>query len=563
MDAMHRESNAQNDRVTPSKSPPKWTSWEFAGMLGVLVAGSWWCGSSDGLVLTALMAVVRGLQRRALAVATVLLYTGAFPPYSWPTVWCCFAPLAWMWREREPQRRWDSDVLEALAVGFAMGWLSTGFVREAFPTEGAVLHATACFALSLPVVGLAITIRLTRGWTLSAATVAWTVAAVLGEWLESQFAEVVWSVTSLSLAAAHMPVAQWAAVISPLGVSGLLYFVNFLWAATPSTSSGLRWVGPVGAVSLLTAVWLGGCGLAAAARVEPLPFSVMLVQPHLRGVKDQLWQPWRQLDPLTQQSLRRDGPVDLIVWPETSLSDSRQAEPDSATREVADRVTIHEFASTFQPAYRTNCLAGVSLWRPVTVQRHGLEIAEAQRFNCGCLFDGSNEIETHDKLALVPFKEMLPDWLPSGWLRDRVTQLLEMRAPLTPGRDFRTLKFRDRRGSEHAIAVSVCYESFLPRLPQYHVLNRPEAIVHLVYDGDTIEHRGLLQRQILACRLRAIETRTWNLVCSTWTGSAVIDPTGRVVQQLSAEAGVLRSDEVHPATVAGHSTNPLQSRSQR
>ena len=68
------------------------------------------------------------------------------------------------------------------------------------------------------------------------------------------------------------------------------------------------------------------------------------------------------------------------------------------------------------------------------------------------------------------------------------------------------------------------------------------AIVHLVYDGYTVEHPGMIQRQVRACQYRAIETRKWNLVCSTWSGTAIIDPSGRIVRQLPARAGVLRSD---------------------
>ena len=69
------------------------------------------------------------------------------------------------------------------------------------------------------------------------------------------------------------------------------------------------------------------------------------------------------------------------------------------------------------------------------------------------------------------------------------------------------LSFRDREQQERVIAVSICYESFLPWLPQYRNSQAAEAIIHLVYDGDFVDHPGVLQRQILACRYHAIETR--------------------------------------------------------
>ena len=156
----------------------------------------------------------------------------------------------------------------------------------------------------------------------------------------------------------------------------------------------------------------------------------------------------------------------------------------------------------------------------------------------------SGEIARHEKLVLVPFKEGLPGLLDHRWVRNRVLPALQLNRPLTVGRKFGLLPFRDHQGKMWSIAVSVCYESLLPWLPQYHNSTTADAIVHLVYDGDTTAHPGMMQRHIRACQYRAIETRKWNLVCSTWTGSAIIDPSGKIVSQLPAIAGTLRSDVV-------------------
>lgn len=190
------------------------------------------------------------------------------------------------------------------------------------------------------------------------------------------------------------------------------------------------------------------------------------------------------------------------------------------------------------------------MWKRETTHRYGLEVAEGRRYNCGCLVSGLDKITCHEKRALVPFKEGLPGWLNQGWIRGRILPALQLHAPFTPGSQFRLLSFSDRHQQQRTIAVCVCYESFLPWLPQYRKTAPVDAIVHLVYDGDSIKHPELLQRQILACRYRAIETRTWNLVCSTWSGSAIIDPAGRVVCQLPATAGVLRSDDLGSSKVA-------------
>lgn len=299
-------------------------------------------------------------------------------------------------------------------------------------------------------------------------------------------------------------------------------------------------------VVLAGCAWSGGCWLASTTRVEPLPFSVMLVQPHVRFSANTPWRPWIELDSLTQASLRHAGRTDLIVWPEGCLSDSFFEDQDADAADFATRLTVLDFAQTLQPIYQTNCLVGVPMWKREITERYGLMVNENRHYNCGCLVSGRDpgEIACHEKQALVPFKEGLPGWLNQEWIRGRILPALRLNASFTPGSEFRLLSFRDCEQRERVIAVSVCYESFLPWLPQYRKSLPAEAIIHLVYDGGSVDHPGLLQRQILACRFRAIETRKWNLVCSTWSGSAIIDPTGKVVAQLPAAAGVLRTDPV-------------------
>ena len=183
------------------------------------------------------------------------------------------------------------------------------------------------------------------------------------------------------------------------------------------------------------------------------------------------------------------------------------------------------------------------MWKRTTETRFGLQVPKIERYNCGCLVSRSGEITCHEKQALVPFEEGLPPWLDQAWIRGRLLPLFQMDAELTAGKRFRLLSFRGHNDRERTIAVSICYESFLPWLPQYKKQSSVDAIVHLVYDGHWHDHPEVIERQILACRYRAIETRRWNLVCSTWTGTTIIDPTGRIVCQLPPKPGVLRSDD--------------------
>ncbi len=535
--------------LTTSSDASRFTSWwrwsalgniGLAGLVATLVGFVGWV---DGFVLAFLLLVIRGSVRGLLALSTVVLYMVAFPPLSWPTFWFCLAPLVWIWREDQPASSLVWTIVEAIAVGLSMGWMSTGFIRDMVPAWGGVLHAAACFLFSLQLVGVALTIRLLRHRTILTAAAFTAAVATAGEWLQARYG-VAWSVTSISLAAGSTPFAQWAAVITPFGVAGILYLVNFLLVLNQSPIWWRRWTGPITAVGIAGCCWLSGSLLASRVRAEPLPFSVMLVQPHVRFSVNTPWRPWLELDSLTRSSLQQDGAVDFIVWPEGCLSDSQHEDSNTAVADFATRLTIQDFSQTLQPIYQASCLVGVPMWKRETTERYGLMVTEGRRYNCGCLVSSPGEITWHEKQALVPFKEGLPGWLNQDWIRGRILPALQLTASFTQGSEFRVLSFRDREQHERVIAVSICYESFLPWLPQYRNSTPVDAIIHLVYDGDSVDHPGLLQRQILACRYRAIETRTWNLVCSTWSGSAIIDPTGKLVAQLPATASVLRTDQV-------------------
>ncbi|NQT15986.1 MAG: hypothetical protein HQ582_24740 [Planctomycetes bacterium] len=532
-----------------SQEPDSILTWRMLGHVAlasaILLIGGWFSWK-DAVVLTGAAVAVRGATRRLLAVGVVVLFSGSFPPLSWPTYWFCFAPLVWMWREREPKQPVARHALEAVAIGFAMGWLSTGFVRAAVPAWGWLLHGGACIVFSLQFIGIALAIRLLRNIPIVLAGALTAVVAVGCEALEA-WCGIAWSVTSFCLPVGGTPIAQWAAWVTPLGVAGMVYWVSFLmvpdWRAT---KFWLRWLGPASGVAIGMTAWFGGGLIAAATTVDPMPFSVMLVQPHLKGEEQDARRPWIALDRLTQASLDDEGPVDLVVWPESCLSGSPVENPATdvgdPSRGFEHRLTVADFTATLRPRYKTSCLAGVAMWRRTIETRFGLQVPKIERYNCGCLVSGSGEIACYEKQVLVPFKEGLPPWLDQAWIRSRVLPFFQLEADLSASDRFRLLSFRDHDDEERTIAVSICYESFLFWLPQYRKTDSIDAVVHLVYDGVWADHPEVIQRQILACRFRAIETRRWNLVCSTWAGSAIIDPRGEVVARLPARAGVLRSD---------------------
>lgn len=538
---IRRGDQASLEGFGPSSLLPAWMLVGVVGVVGTQLAIVGFFDWSDVCVVFVMTVAVHGRDRRLMSVVSVVLFTGSFPPYSWPTWWFCFVPILWMWRNQELKLSMIRLGLEAVAVGFAMGWLSTGFVRTALPAWGWVIHAVACVLYSLQVAAFAVAIRVTRNKPVPVAAVTCTLAAVGGE-LFAAWCGVAWSVTNFALTVGATPLAQWSRWITPFGVSGLLYLVNFLLIIEDSGKLVTKWIGPALGLGICVVTWVGGYMIAATVRFEPLSFSVLLVQPHLKASKNLPWRPWIDLDRLTRASLSRDGAVDLIVWPETCLSESLSDGERSNVSDIAGRLSVQDFAHVLTPIYDANCLVGAVLAERGTTLRFGLKVANVRRFNCACLISKVGDIARHEKLALVPLKEGLPDSLNIDWMRNRILPALEFRQQLSYGRSFATLSFRDRIGIRRSIAASVCYESLFPWLPQYRASMHADAIIHLVYDGHTAEHRGMMQRHIIACQYRAIETRKWNLICSTWSGSAVIDPSGKIVSMLPGNAGVIRNE---------------------
>lgn len=494
-----------------------------------------WLHWSDLLVLSAAASLVVGTRRRALALLSPLLFWLAFPPFSLPTWCCCYSPLIAIWRDRRIQLSRFRLLAEAIAIGFAMAWISTGFVRTGFPARGYLLHSILSLLFSLQIVSFAFAIRLSRSLSVISASLVSTLGAVLGEGLEACFG-ITWALTTLSLTVGATPLAQWSRLVTPFGVSALLYFVNTLLIVPRSERNALKWSAPLLAVAVLGSAWGGGTAIESGTPVKPLPFSAILVQPH---EIDAARKPWLKLDRMTRDALREGNPPDLIVWPETSLSESWMTPELSTEGSLETHLNVCDFARILRPQYRTNALVGTIGFDRRIVRKYGLNVEETRRFNCGCLISSSGSISWHQKLDLVPLREGLPRYLEFDWFRHRVVPVFGFEAPLTPGTAYGPLKFETRKGSRTSIAVSVCYESFNPALPQYSKYSNVDAVIHLVYDGYYADNTGMMERQLLACRYRAIETRKWNLVCSTLSGTSVIDPAGKVVRRLNGAPGLL------------------------
>lgn len=229
----------------------------------------------------------------------------------------------------------------------------------------------------------------------------------------------------------------------------------------------------------------------------------------------------RHLD-LTKQ-LQTSGPLDLVVWSETSV----MAPQDE---EIAPALYRNQFTAS---------LGAPAIFGAVLVRR----VQDARNyvlFNSALLSDGRGEVTgRYDKQFLLAFGE----YLPFGEQFPKLYEISQNSGRFSPGTTLAPLALGGR-----GIATFICYEDISPSFVRSIVRTGPtDLLVNITNDawfGDTTEpwiHLAL-------AKLRAIEHRRF-LVRSTNSGvSAFVDPVGRVMKHsgtfrqeaLAAEVAWLR-----------------------
>jgi apolipoprotein N-acyltransferase len=230
-----------------------------------------------------------------------------------------------------------------------------------------------------------------------------------------------------------------------------------------------------------------------------------------------------------------NGPVDLVVWPETmyrdpfTMLDDKNGPPaqmfDPAELNAA-RNDLAMKAAKLNSALlvgvdRLNLLAGdESAAAPDGFRYEG--------YNSAVLVDRTgNMVGTYDKMHLLPFGEFIPfiEWLP--FLLD----ISPVTGTAVPGRLPEPLFLGDVQYS-----VNICYETVLPQLIRQqflHAISRtsaaPDVMVNLTNDA-WYWGSSELDMHLASGVFRAVEMRTPLVIAANRGLSAYVDTFGRVVQ---------------------------------
>jgi len=303
----------------------------------------------------------------------------------------------------------------------------------------------------------------------------------------------------------NIPLARIASVTGVWGVSFEIALVNAAFAAIFLVPRARR-------LAMLLAALAAAVALQSTQliKLEPFPaeYSATLVQQNVPLDFDWTAQSYEQkLDEFEQMSRmpQQGGATQVVVWPEAPTPFFT-----NDTRFVATTARI----ARENHAY---VIAG-SLGEPPPGNTGREDV-----FNSAVLVapDG-NPAGRYDKIHLVPFGEYIPF---ARWLR--FAQSLTHAA----GTFLRGTRREPLLLGGHKYGVFICYESIFPSEVRVFAQRGAEVFVNISNDtwfGDG----GAPWHHLDIARMRAIENHRWLLRCTNSGITAVIDPYGRVTQQL-------------------------------
>jgi apolipoprotein N-acyltransferase len=462
---------------------------------------------------------------RALAVGTGLLYFLAFPGIDvWPLGFVTWVPLLVALRGRgvaaQARLAWLSGVTMTF-VGFywMLGMLET---FSGFP-------AAVCLLFML-------LLALYQGGRIGLFGLLYARATSLGWWRGPCFA-LAFAASELVFpllfpwyfgAVVHqLPVlTQLAELGSPIAVGLVIALCNFALAELAIAHIERRpkpWrLAAMQATLLGVAVGYGGVRIREVDRLTARAPKgrVGVVQANM-GLMEKRADPGEGLRRHVELSeqLEAEGPLDLIVWSETSVAGGVYEQDAEAI-----------YRRLFTQRLRVPVLFGALLVRDVSDAR-GRTL-----FNSALMSDGRGHITgRYDKHALLAFGE----YLPLGSTFPILYQWSPNTGAFTPGDTLDPLPV-----GEHRVSAHICYEDVLPGFVNDLVRGgSAELLVNLTNDawyGDTTQpwiHLALAS-------FRAIEHRRF-LVRSTNSGvSAFVDPVGRVLAHTSTFTQAALSHEI-------------------
>lgn len=249
---------------------------------------------------------------------------------------------------------------------------------------------------------------------------------------------------------------------------------------------------------------------------------------------------------------REDGPVDLIIWPETMLP-GRGLEPEAlavlaqARFRLEDRVVRADFAAVaineLQSQLGVPILVGSPSYLGFRLNDDGFGEWDAHH-NSAYLIDGEAPYQRYDKVFLTPFGETMPYISEWEWLEKQLLSFgaRGMSFELDAGAEIRLIDLPADEADREPItmATPICFEDTVSSVVRDMVWadgsKRVDLLVNLSNDGWFGEFDAGRTQHLQIARYRAIENRLFLIRAANTGRTVAIDSHGNLV----AEAGAGR-----------------------
>lgn len=214
----------------------------------------------------------------------------------------------------------------------------------------------------------------------------------------------------------------------------------------------------------------------------------------------------------------KEGEVDLVIWPESSLDRDPMKDPDSLA-------TIHESIRS----------AGAPL-----VLGTSIEVGSTKFRNVSLFFDENGRLRgSYDKIHLVPYGEYVPG---RRILVPLIKELALVPRDGIPGK--RTVVFSLAKGK---FASVICFESIFPGLVRRFAIDGARFLV-VSTNNSSFERSAASEQHVAFSQLRAAEHRMWIAHTALSGISAVVAPDGRVLEKTPLFVQALLTPRVRFAT---------------
>lgn len=444
----------------------------------------------------------RTLRALLRAVIAGLCLAASVPPWGWwPLAFLGIAMWDRLLRNAKPRARIVRSIV------FAAAWFTPSMLWMVDLTAPGYLIAIVVFSLYVGIAGLAVPGRSSSAWVRWLALPA---AFTLAEAARCTFPFGGVPLATTAMGQASAPLGQIARVLCAVGVT----FAVAVIGVALSAAWERRHVIGAAALAGVIALWLAAIVAPSGSDIRTINAAVVQGGGP-QGTRATETDPRDVFDRHIEASSLITTPVDLVVWPENVVAVDA---PIASARENTE-------LSALAKDLNTTLVAGVT---------EDLDSSSFANASIVYLPDGSTG-ERYDKVRRVPFGE----YVPLRWLIESV-------AGTNTGIPVREA----RAGTEPAIvrtpagdlAIAISWEIFFTNRGRDGVLHGGQILLNPT-NGSSYWLTQVQTQQVASSQLRAIETGRWVLQAAPTGFSAIVNPSGDVLERTSiSEQAVLQQD---------------------